>query len=65
MLANFYAHTTLAIATVCTVNANNLLPYMQCTLANFFSTACAAYASNWLPYAQCALAICYRMRSVG
>jgi hypothetical protein len=33
-LANFYAQTTLAIATVCTVNASNLLPYVQCTLAN-------------------------------
>ncbi len=54
-LANFYAQTTLAIATVNAVNASNLLPYLQCMLANCypmrsvpqqFATVSAVYANK-------------------
>ncbi len=53
MLANFYAQTTLAIASVCAVNASNLLLYAQCMLANWYRMHSTVY-----------LAIRSRMRNV-
>ncbi len=71
-LANFYAQTTLTIATVCAVNASNL--YRMRSVCHHIATACAVYAykeqnnlrfatvctvytSNLLPFMHCMLAI--------
>ena len=67
MLANFYAQTTLAIATVCTVKASNFLPYARPVYASKllphaqYKLTKNKIIQELLPYEQCTLGICYHM----